>query len=55
MLVFLLVMGVRSWMQIIGFPTIFTLATWYIFSQVLQIILPLGPLAPFLRSLGLTP
>jgi putative tricarboxylic transport membrane protein len=55
LLVFLLVMGVRSWKMLIGFPTIYTLVTWYIFSQLLKIILPLGPLTRLARSLGLTP
>ena len=52
---FLLIMGVRSWGKRIAFPTIYTLATWYIFSQLLKIILPLGPFAPLARSLGLMP
>jgi len=49
------VMGTRSWGLLIGFPVIYTLATWYIFSQPLQFAMPLGFLAPFFRSLGLTP
>ena len=55
LLLFLLVMGVRSWGRLIGYPIIYTLVTWYIFSQPLRVILPLGPLTPLARSLGLTP
>ena len=55
MLAFLLIMKVRSWKMLIGFPTIFALSTWYAFSQVLKVILPMGPLTAFARSLGLTP
>ena len=55
LLAFLLIMGVRSWGRLIGFPIIYTFATWYVFSQLLKIILPLGPLAPLARSWGLMP
>jgi putative tricarboxylic transport membrane protein len=55
LLAFLRLMGVRSWAQIIGFPIIYTVATWYLFSQLLLVILPLGILAEFARSLGLMP
>lgn len=55
LLVFVLIMGVRSWGKIIGFPIIYTLVLWYVFSQPLKVILPMGPLAPLARSLGLTP
>ena len=55
LLAFLLIMGMRSWKMLIGFPIIFTLVTWYVFSQPLGVILPLGPITPFARSLGLTP
>jgi len=55
LLVFLLDMGVRSWKMLVAFPVIFTLLTWYVFSQPLKVILPLGPLTTFARSLGLTP
>jgi hypothetical protein len=50
-----LVMGVRSRVKIIGFSAIYTLGTWVIFSLILKITLPLGPLAAYFRSLGLTP
>jgi putative tricarboxylic transport membrane protein len=55
LLAFLRLMGMRSWAKIICFPIIYTLATWYIFSQLLLVILPLGPLADFARFLGLMP
>ena len=48
-------MGKRDWKMLILFPVIYTLATWYIFSQTLQFILPLGFMTPFFRSLGLVP
>ena len=48
-------MGKRSWWGLIGFPVIYTLLTWYIFSQPLQVILPLGFMTPYFRSLGLVP
>jgi len=48
-------MGVRDWKKLIGFPVLYTLVTWFIFSQPLQFVLPLGFLTPFFRSLGLTP
>ena len=55
LLVFLLIMGVRSWGRLISYPIIYTLLTWYVFSQLLKVILPLGPLTRLGRSLGLTP
>jgi hypothetical protein len=55
LLIFLLDMGVRSLKMLVAFPVIFTLLTWYIFSQPLNVILPMGPLTTFARSLGLTP
>jgi hypothetical protein len=48
-------MGVRRPARLIGFPVGFTLVIWVTFSQVLGVILPLGPLTPLARSLGLTP
>jgi hypothetical protein len=48
-------LGVRSWGKLIGFPTIFTFMTWYVFSQLLGFVIPLGFLTPFARSLGLVP
>ena len=50
-----LIMGDRSWSKVIVYPIIYTVVTWYVFSQPLQIMLPLGPLTHFARSLGLTP
>ena len=47
------VMAVRSWTKIIGFSIIFSVATWVIFGPMLGMRLPLGPLEPFARSLGL--
>jgi hypothetical protein len=55
LLAFLLLMGMQSRLKIIGFVTILTFGTWYIFSQLLKIHLPLGPLTVYFRSLGLTP
>jgi len=49
-----LLLGMRSTIGIIAYSTITTLITWYVFSQPLHIILPLGPLAPLFRKLGLT-
>jgi hypothetical protein len=49
------VMGMRDWKKLIGFPVLYTLVSWYIFSQPLQFVVPLGFLTPFFRSLGLTP
>ena len=48
-------MGKRSWKMLILFPLIYTLATWYIFSQLLKFMLPMGFMTPFFRSLGLVP
>lgn len=50
-----LFMNVRSRTKLIAFPILFTLLTWVAFSQVLSVIMPLGPLTSFARSLGLTP
>jgi hypothetical protein len=48
-------MNVRSWAKRIFFPIGFTLVVWTIFSQILGIIIPLGPLTGLFRSWGLTP
>jgi hypothetical protein len=48
-------MNVRSWAKRILFPIGFTLFIWTVFSQVLGIIIPLGPLTALFRSWGLTP
>jgi hypothetical protein len=55
MIVAVWLMGARKWGILIAFPVLYTIVTWYIFSQPLQFVLPLGFLAPFFRSLGLTP
>ena len=49
----LLAMGVRSVPRLVLFPVGFTLLTWVVFSQALNVMLPLGPLAPLARRLGL--
>ena len=48
-------MGVRSRAKLIGFPLGYTLVVWAVFSQILDVILPLGPLTALARSWGLTP
>ena len=48
-------LGVRDRLKLIGFPLIFTAAAWTLFSQILKIMLPLGPLGPFFSSIGLAP
>ena len=50
-----ILLGLRSRAMIIGFPIIFSILTWYVFSQFFEIRLPLGPLMSFVRSLGLMP
>ena len=47
------VMGVRSWVKIIGFSAIYTFSTWVMFGPILGIRIPLGPLEPLARSLRL--
>jgi len=49
------IMGARSLVKLIIFPVLYTVVTWYLFSQPLQFVLPLGFLTKFFRSLGLTP
>lgn len=49
------VMDVRSRAKLIGFPIGFTAVIWIAFSQILGVVLPLGPLTAAARSLGLTP
>jgi hypothetical protein len=49
------IMGARSLGKLIIFPVVYTAVTWYLFSQPLQFVLPLGFLTPLFRSLGLTP
>jgi hypothetical protein len=49
----MLAMDVRSWRRVILFPAGFTAVTWVIFAQMLNVLLPLGPLAPLARRLGL--
>ena len=55
MLALIFLMGTRSKMKLIAFPTLFSFMLWYAFSQPLHVILPLGPLTRIARSLGLTP
>jgi len=55
MIISIWLMGTRSWGKLVIFPIVYTLLTWYLFSQPLQFVLPLGFLAPFFRSHGLTP
>jgi putative tricarboxylic transport membrane protein len=45
-------MGVRTWKRLFLFPILFALATWYVFSQVLGFLIPLGILEETARSLG---
>lgn len=49
----MLAMQVRDGPRLIGFPLGFTLLTWAVFSQALNVALPLGPLAPLARHWGL--
>jgi hypothetical protein len=51
----LLVLNVRTPGKLIGFPLGFTATIWLLFSQVLGVVLPLGPLTALARSWGLTP
>jgi hypothetical protein len=48
-------MDVRSKLILIGFSIGFPLAVWVIFSILLKIVIPLGPLTPLARSWGLVP
>jgi hypothetical protein len=54
LLVSSLIIGVRSWVKIIAYSTLFTILVWIIFGPLLGVRLPLGPLDPLARSLGLT-
>lgn len=49
------VMNVRAWAKLIGFPLGFSAVIWISFSQILGVVLPLGPLTAIARSWGLTP
>jgi hypothetical protein len=49
------VMQVRSTAKLIWFPLGFTATVWIAFSQILGVVLPLGPLTAVARSWGLTP
>jgi hypothetical protein len=51
----LMVMNVRSRAKLIGFPLGFTAVIWIAFSQILGVVLPLGPLTAVARSWGLAP
>jgi hypothetical protein len=55
MIIAMWLMGTRNWAVLIGFPVGFTVVIWYLFSQPLQFVLPLGFLTSFFRSVGLTP
>jgi hypothetical protein len=55
MIIAVWLMGTRTMGKLIVFPVLYTLISWYIFSQPLQFVLPLGFLTPFFRSLGLAP
>lgn len=48
-------MEVRSAAKLVLFPLLFSFISWWVFSQVLGVILPLGFLSPWARSLGLIP
>ncbi len=46
-------MGERRWRFLVVAPILWTLATYALFSQILSVRLPVGPLAPLFRELGL--
>ena len=46
------IMGIRSWKKLVLFPLIFTLATYYVFAQIMKFLIPLGFLENPLRELG---
>ena len=48
-------MGVRSRAKLIGFPLGYTFVVWAVFSQILNVILPLGPLTRARALLGPDP
>lgn len=48
-------MNVRSRTKLIVFSLGYTAVVWIAFSQILGVVLPLGPLTTLARSLGLTP
>jgi putative tricarboxylic transport membrane protein len=47
------VMGMRSWKQNVIFSVVYAVSSWLIFGPLFAIRLPLGPLEPFARSLGI--
>lgn len=47
------IMGERSWVMLIVFSIIFTLANWILFGPLLAIRFPLGPLENLIYALGL--
>ena len=53
MIAALLIMGETRWRKILIFALIFGFGSWYLFSQILAFIIPLGILEPLARSLGL--
>jgi hypothetical protein len=48
-------MDVRSKLVLILFPLGYSLIVWIIFSVILKIVIPLGPLMPLARRWGLVP
>ena len=55
MAAFSLIMGERSLGKIIVYPIAYTVVTCFVFSQLLHIVVLLGPLNNLARSLGLMP
>ena len=47
------VMSMRSWKQNVIFSVVYAVSSWLIFGPLFAIRLPLGPLEPFARSLGI--
>jgi len=46
-------MGERRWLYTAAVPLVWTLSTYLLFSQLLNVRIPVGPLAPIFRELGL--
>ena len=53
LIICLRIMGERSWVMLIVFSIIFTLANWILFGPLLAIRFPLGPLQNLVYALGL--
>lgn len=47
------VMGEKSWMKNVVYSVIYTIASWTIFGLLMGMRLPLGPLDPLARELGI--